>query len=212
MNNTGISGCCFDFNIRYLCGADIVVNLIVVIAVQMQRTRVNVEINDIAVAGYIFIRCCTFTTDYISLTGERILPAECDFVFACVGCCSSVGASTYERLLLAIGRSIGRISDVSGFVVGVVDAHAAQDFLLVDTCIGIIVPYNVCGNSQLVAIVHLVSNSQHNLGTGRSAFVSILEANVHSVLANTTIQTLVQVNDLNLCATSLTSARTSTIV
>ena len=70
----------------------------------------------------------------------------------------------------------------------------------------------MCGNSQLVAVVHLVSNSQHDLGTGRSAFVSILEANVHSILANAAIQTLVQVNDLDFCTASLTNAGTGTIV
>ena len=212
VNNTGISSCCFDFNIRYLCGADIVVNLIVVIAVKMQRARINIEVYDITVAGYIFIRCSAFATDYISLAGLRVLPAESNFVLARVGCRSSVGAGTNERLLLAIGSSVGRICDVGRFVVRIGDVYTAQDFLFVDACIGIAVPYNMCGNSQLVAVVHLVSNSQHDLGTSRSAFICILEANIHCVLANAAVQTLIQVNDLDFCTTSLTNTGTGTVI
>ena len=212
VNNTGISSCCFDFNIRYLCGADIVVNLIVVIAVKMQRARINIEVYDITVAGYIFIRCSAFATDYISLAGLRVLPAESNFVLARVGCRSSVGTGTNERLLLAIGSSVCRICDVGRFVVRIGDVYAAQDFLFIDTCIGIAVPYNVCGNSQLVAVVHLISNSQHDLGTSRSAFVCILEANIHCVLANATIQTLIQVNNLDFCTTSLANTGTGTVI
>ena len=147
VNNTGISSCCFDFDIRYLCGADIIVNLIVVIAVQMQRTRINIEINDITVAGYIFIRCSAFATDYISLAGFRVFPTESNFVFARVGCRSSVGTGTNERFLLAIGSSVGRICDVGRFVVRIGDVYTAQDFLFVDTRISITIPHNMCGNS-----------------------------------------------------------------
>ena len=207
IDDTGVLSRSFNLNILHFSSADIVVNLVVIIAVQIQRARVNVEVDDIALTRHILVRSCALTAYHIGLAGECVLPAERNIVLrASVNCCSSIGAGTNERLLLAVSRSIGGLCNVCRLVVGVYDVDIIENALR-NACVSLVPDDRLC-NDNRSAIVHLVRNGQLDFDIGRMAFVGILETNVHSVLADTTVQALVKVYNLDFCATGITSSRT----
>ena len=207
IDDTGVLSRSFNLNILHFSSADIVVNLVVIIAVQIQRARVNVEVDDIALTRHILVRSCALTAYHIGLAGECIFPAECNVVLcASVNCCSSIRTGTNERLLLAVSRSIGGLCNVCGLVVGVYDVDIIENALR-NACVSLVPNDRLC-NGNGSAIVHLIRNGQLDFDIGRMAFVGILETNIHCVLADTTVQALVKVYNLDFCATCFASIRT----
>ena len=209
VHNTTVSGSCGNRNILDLGGRDVVVDSIIVGAVQIQRTRINIEVNDIAGTGNRSVSSTNQLFGEISFTGSRVFPLEGDIVVTRVGCgcCVRIGCS--QRIAISVSGCIGRIRDVGTGVVGVRDAYTCQHIIAIHTGIAFIGDKG-CRNMKRSAVVGLVCDRKQNRSVLDTITTFIhLEVDVHGILANTTQQTLIQINNADRSRTITSRAGTA---
>ena len=207
--NTTVSRRILDLDVFDLGSGNVVVDTVIVGAVQIQWARINVEIHDISGSRYRSICNANQLLRQIRFTGCGILPLEGNIILTCMRGRSSIGIGRCQRIAVAIRRCIGRVRNIIACVVGVNDAYGRKHVRTINTRIAF-VSNERSGYMQRRTIVSFVRNrQQYRRVFDTDTAIIVLMCDVHGVFAYTAQQTLIQVNNTDRSRTVTASRRTS---